>query len=373
MAKKELTLRDRFLEIKNRYDRKTWLKMFIGTAFVLIAILGCIIYRNVTNSTSAADEGFTMPWSGSYTFRHPLTGGPIDEEMKTFPQVFGVMIENSTDAWPLSGLEDAFLVFEAPVEGGIPRFLAFFEEGQDVAKIGPVRSARPYYIDWADEFDAVYAHVGGSPEALDKLRADAIAADLNEFFQGEYFWRDNLRYAPHNVYTSSQLLRSALSELKLADPSYGAWTFGDPAAEGSRGNVSVGIDWRSASSYDVLWQYNDLMNNYVRYQGGNEMKVADGDGVSTSNVVVIETDMEVVDTVGRRHMTTIGEGNAAVFQNGKQIEATWKKTSPSERLRLYDKTTGSEIVFVPGSTWIEVVESLGQIIMKTQSDEPIWD
>ncbi|MBI1908238.1 DUF3048 domain-containing protein [Candidatus Uhrbacteria bacterium] len=289
--------------------------------------------------------------------RHPLTGEPMEATLPELPQVFGVMIENSSDAWPLAGLEDAFLVIEAPVEGNIPRFIAFFSEEQDVEKIGPVRSARPYYLDWNDELDAVYAHVGGSPEALGLL-AEYGTIDLNEFYQGEYFYRWGARYAPHNVYTTTDDLRAARDELAPETPVYDAWTFTDGVPSGEEKSLS--IDWTTATAYDVTWDYDAEANAYLRTQGGTGRFLEGSADAVADNVVVMESDVTVVDAVGRRHIRTTGEGSALVAQNGRMIVATWKKDARTDRLRFSD-AEGNEIAMNAGTTWIEVVPSLGQV------------
>src|SRR5690606_23920743 len=133
-------------------------------------------------------------------------------ERSRSPRTVGIMIENHYDARPLSGLADASVVYEAPVEGNYTRFLAVFPEDAEVQKIGPVRSARTYYLDWVSEYpDMLYMHVGGSPDALEKIKTHGIF-DFNEFYRGWYYWRDSGRYAPHNVYTSSALFQKAMDE-----------------------------------------------------------------------------------------------------------------------------------------------------------------
>ena len=116
-------------------------------------------------------------------------------------QPFAVMVENSPDAWPLAGLAKANLVIEAPVEGSITRFLAVIDATTTVDQIGPVRSARPYFVDFANGLQAVYAHVGGSPEALSLIHVLSSFRNLDEFSSGKYFWRSSKRAMPHNTYT----------------------------------------------------------------------------------------------------------------------------------------------------------------------------
>ena len=167
---------------------------------------------------------------GSPTGEVVFDGVRVPADLPEEKLYFAATIDNITVARPQSGISKASLVYEAPVEAGITRFLAIYPEGEDVERIGPVRSARPYFLDWAAEFDALFVHVGGSPEALEKLRAYDMR-DLNEFFNGAYFWRDRSRSAPHNTYTSTEKLIAA-DRKRFADrkpPEVAGWRFKDDA------------------------------------------------------------------------------------------------------------------------------------------------
>jgi len=331
----------------------------LAVVTLLVGVVAFFVSRNVFAPNASVP---LLPIMISEVPRHPLTGEQREDVSEELPQVFAVMVENSYEAWPLSGLNEAFLVIEAPVEGNIPRFISFFYDGQEkVDKIGPVRSARPYYLDWADEFDALYVHVGGSPEALDSIAANGTTHNFDQFFQDEYFWRDTAtRFAPHNVYTSTAFLSSALDEVKLGAPSYGVWVFKDdePAANNF---ISLTIDWASGSSeYDVTWKYANEKNAYDRLQNGIAFKMTGGGAVTAKNIAIVETGMTVVDAVGRRRLTTTGEGKALVYQDGKKVEATWKKPARTDRLRFFT-ADGKEIAMNAGKTWIEVVPSLDSV------------
>lgn len=347
----------KFLQtVKLWVSKKDNLILLIAVSSAVIVMLGVTLFFVLKPAKYQVPmEARPTETQNDQSLRHPLTGVRLEAPVESRPQVFGVMVENSTDAWPLAGLEQAFLVIEAPVEGGIPRFEAFFSTEDTVAKIGPVRSARPYYLDWADELQAVYAHVGGSPEALDLINQEQTL-DLNEFWNGKNFWRDNQRAAPHNAYTSVALLSDALDKLSLSAPTYQAWNFknDNPASDQA---LSLTVDWGSADAYDVTWVYQIDTNTYLRQQNNQTMKTQARESVLANNVVVIASDMTVVDAVGRRHIRTLGEGDAVVMQDGRLILGRWKKPSRTDRLRFYD-ANGNEISMNAGKTWIEVVSSL---------------
>jgi hypothetical protein len=327
-----------------------------GGVMLLIAALTSVVYmlREVPVDESAFPPAIIE--STSEVFRHPLTGVPMASGMTMFPQVFGVMIENSADAWPLSGVDDAFLVIEAPVEGNIPRLIAFYGSDQSVEKIGPVRSSRAYYIDWNTELGGIYAHVGGSPEALALLDERGVF-DLDQFFQSEYFYRDEqTRYAPHNVYTTTDDLQKSVEEIHRVydvteDPQYETWLFQDGISNASDVQT-IHVEWPSSSLYNADWLYTPETNAFTRRQGGGTY--------TAQNIVVIETEIAVIDAVGRKELRTVGTGRALVYRNGETITGTWKKLSPTERLRFYDEA-GKEVVMNAGKTWIEVVDDLDRV------------
>lgn len=332
--------------------------LVVGVLTVLVAlILPRFVYRIDEREASQSKESSTV------LYRHPLTGASLSEPGE-LPQVFSVMIDNHEEAWPPAGIEDAFLVIEAPVEAGISRMLAFYSEEQDVEKIGPVRSARPYYLDWAAELDALYTHVGGSNAALDQI-ASGGTFDINQYWWGDFFWRENgNRYAPHNVFTSTALLRDFYEMREEAGfaPTrlYDVWTFKDP--EPTREESRLHIDFW-APVYVVDWMYDKQVGRYVREQFGEPHVSESGVQITADNVAVVITDVEIIDNVGRREIRTSGEGEGYVLQDGRVIEATWKKPSTSERLKFYDRATGVEIIMNAGVTWIEVVGSEEDIII----------
>ncbi|MBC7708406.1 DUF3048 domain-containing protein, partial [Polaromonas sp.] len=155
------------------------------------------------------------------TVASSLSGLQVDPALNAKP-VTAIMIENSPDSRPQSGLSQANVVFEAIAEGGITRFLALFQD-TNPADVGPIRSVRPYYLQWAMGFDAPLAHVGGSPEALNDIKAWG-ARDLDQFFNSGAYHRINSRYAPHNVYTAVDTLSQLSVSKGFATSLFTPWT-----------------------------------------------------------------------------------------------------------------------------------------------------
>lgn len=309
--------------------------------------------RSVVGGTAtfAATEATS---TASSVARALLDGTPLVAAASSSRPV-AIMVENHVDARPLSGVAAASLVFEAPVEGGITRLLAVFDPTRDVPEIGPVRSARPYYLDWAEELDAVYVHVGGSPEALAKVATTGIR-DLNQFFWDRFFWRSGAREAPHNVYTSTALAREAMKAHAWdTEPSFASWQFvdADPGATATS-TSEVRIPF-SSPSYAVRWRWDPIGGRYLRFVGGAAASDRDGKRHVATNVVVVFAKTAVMDEIGRLRLGTVGSGEAMLFRDGFLEEVQWKKKNAGTRLQFFSKRGGEEVFFRPGTTWVEVV------------------
>lgn len=332
-----------------------------GVACIFVIIMN---FRGIT--VSAPKNTNEQQIIAELIYRDPFTGEARAEAV-TGSRVACVMVENSSDAWPLSGIEDAFMVIEAPVEGGIPRFMACFEEGADVEKIGPVRSARPYYVAWASGFGALYAHVGGSPEALELIAQSNDITDLNEFWNGSSFWRDSARFAPHNAYTSTALLWAAADRLNVPLAQNPGWTYAASTyVQGKQPCDDVAISWQSATSYDVTWTCDPATGTYTRSQGSTVAKTSDNDTYTAANIAIIESDITVVDDVTRRHIVTEGTGNARVCSQGFCRDAIWYKEGVDKPLQFYTSYPDEPFTFAPGKTWIEVVDTLDSVTSGNQ-------
>lgn len=291
------------------------------------------------------------------TVASTLSGLPVDPSVNTRP-VTGVMIENSLDARPQSGLSQANVVFEAIAEGGITRFLALYQDTTPGA-VGPVRSARPYYLQWALGFDANYAHVGGSPQALSEIKTKGVK-DLDQFYNGSSYDRIASRVAPHNVYTSIDRL-VALG----AGKGFTASTFNgfvrkaeSPSKQVTAKTVSITM---SGPLYNVQYDYNPATNSYNRSEGGAAHLDANG-SVQISPKVVVTLIMPYSIQADAKHSNygTIGSGQAYIFQDGVVIAANWTKNSDKEQFSFTD-AAGKTIGLNPGQTWLTAVSAASNV------------
>ncbi|NIV72915.1 MAG: DUF3048 domain-containing protein [Calditrichae bacterium] len=322
----------------------------IGVVLILCAIIIVAFYyygpKSKEEITQGEEEAAII-----YDYRK-LDGLAVEsEQANSIP--WAIMIENHWESRPPSGLSGASIVFEVPVEYGITRFMAIYDSAVEIDEIGPVRSARDYYLDWASEFGALYAHVGGSPKSLEEI-PQANIHDLNQFFNGRYYWRSQDRSAPHNVYTNSELLQKAMRDKWINEAyDYGTWRFKEDRVLEKPGPTEIEVDY-STEEYYVRWEWTSGTNEYLRYNDGELHDDADGTQIRAKNIAVVQTEAYILDREGRLNLRTLGKGKAWVFRDGEVVEATWSKPTAQSRLKFYD-VTGRDIEFNRGSTWVQII------------------
>lgn len=274
----------------------------------------------------------------------PFSGLPLGAEESRRPVV--VTVENASPARPQAGLEYAELVYEFLVEGGITRFLALYY-GDYPKKVGPIRSARPYLLEMASEFDPLYLHVGGSQEAYMLLRELKIH-NLDELGPDRiYFFRISNRSPPYNLYTDLSLLKHLIEEGGSYDiPSW--FSFGPSSSKGDQGEISINY-W---GGYTVSYTYLGEEGRYLRYLNGRPHLTEGGVHLGAHNLLIFFTPTRVLDEAGRLTMELQGKGPLLFFRDGFTIEGHWIKEE--ERTYYVDKE-GAELIFSPGQTWINVV------------------
>ena len=334
--------------------------------FLLVLVGGSIylyIFSNKADNTVNDDNVVVRPTTGITTVS-PLTGLPADSSVANRHTV-AVMIENSPDARPQTGLTSADIVYEAVTEGGITRFMGIFSS-QLPTKAGPVRSARSYFIDWLSEYDSFYAHVGGSPTALSRISQYGIKDYATS---SDAYWREPKAglAIEHTMYTNVQkIYDGAVNNKKWpADGTVSSWKFADPVTTSP---VISDIKLKfSTATYGVEWQYDQLTKKYSRLLAGkaHSDKVS-GDQIKATNIAVIQVTHSAngaySDTGHEAEWTmqTTGSGKAWIYRNGEQVEGTWKKPTRTDRTRFYD-STDTEIPLNPGNTWVEVIPQDGTV------------
>ncbi len=334
--------------------KKEWLVILLLAVIVIGVITGILLARHHPKPAPVSLP--LQPSTSKNTVVSPLTGLQVSPADAKLP-ITGVMIENSVAARPQSGLSQAGVVFEALTEGGITRFLALYQGNQSAVSIGPVRSARPYFIDWLLPFDAGYAHVGGSPAALSEIPTLHMR-DMNQFYYSNYYSRISSRQAPHNVYTN-------LSRLYALESSKG-WTtstftgFPRKAAAPAKTPTAGSINFNpSYGSMAVHYSYDATKNDYLRSEGGSPMIDPDTGKQIAPQVVIA---MVVPRTNGSLDSSNayysdysdIGSGPVYIFQDGTVTQGTWQKSSQRSQIQFMN-ASGQAIPLNPGQTWITVL------------------
>lgn len=366
--------------------------------FFAKAAPGGISLSNTPQATVGANGQLAFDNTLPKTEACPLNGALYSKQQEQWWQKhgpLGVMIENHTDARPQSGLSGADVIYEAVAEGGITRFLAVFY-CQDTGIVGPVRSARTYFVDFASEYGdfPLYAHVGGAnqpgpADALSQLTDYGWTNynDLNQFSIGfPTFVRDENRLGhevafEHTMYSSVDKLwdyAKTSRDLTNVDKDGNSWDknfvpykFTDDTPSSQRPSAqAVHLEfWASAGSgYFVDWKYDPKSNYYLRSNGGtphldNNTKKQ----IAAKNVVVLlmqelNADDGYEDNVHLLYKDT-GTGKAVVFKDGKRINGTWAKDSRTDRTIITD-SSGNEIKFNRGLIWFEILPTDGVLGVK---------
>lgn len=288
----------------------------------------------------------------------PLTGRLVAPDLAARRPI-AVMVDDHWNARPQSGFNAASVVWQAPAEGGIPRYMMVFAEG-DPPAVGPVRSARVYFVEWAAEWDAVYVHVGGSPGAMTLLRQKGqgqLVYDADEFRWGRtHLWRTTDRRPPHNVYTDGEHLRALAERLGADDVDASpAWSFVPDAPLGQR-PAGARIDLADQLNR-VAYRYHRPTNTWRRSVGGKGQRdAADNRVVAPANVVIMEVAFGSLgaNQKGRLEAANVGKGRAWIAANGIVTKGTWRKDSVAEPTRFYD-AAGQPAALAVGQTFVQVI------------------
>ena len=292
----------------------------------------------------------------------PLTGLLVTPEAALQHPIV-VMVDDHPDARPQSGFNAASIVWHAPAEGGTPRYMLVFQE-QVAGSVGPVRSARQYFIEWASEYHAVYVHHGGSPQAKATLAAKGYGQwvyNADGFrWSPRYLWRITERYAPHNVYSDGKHLRTLSTKVGAEDERIKrVWTFGHDLIRKLR---PIGASIKVTFPYGVFtYRYDAATNTYLRFIGSEKRPQVDpGDGkvVAPKNVVVLRMAFGPLNDghpeYHRLEAHNVGEGTAYISTNGITVKGTWKKASQTAPTLLFGPD-GKKITLTAGQTFIEVI------------------
>lgn len=344
-----------------RYWRPTKKQLIIGIPVLLLLIGGgtaaalTLFRKPVEQPVVIHKEEPKVEPPPPTTEPSKLTGVEVEIEKNKLP-VTGVMIENSPDARPQSGLKDAGIVYEAIAEGGITRFLALYQT-EIPEYVGPVRSVRPYYLDFVVPFDAPLAHVGGSAVALQQIRTEGIK-DLDQSFNPAQYQRVSNRFAPHNMYTN----RQALLDLQISK-GWGTSQFTSflrkPESKAAAPDATS-IDFTiSGSLYNPHFDYNPVQNSYNRSMAGKPHFDERANSQISPKVVIALVIPHSYAGIYSVYQTA-GSGEMFVFQDGTATKGVWSKLDRKSQFE-FKAENGEPLKLNAGQTWITVVGLSGSV------------
>lgn len=336
-------------------------KLVFILALLLLVLAGCS--KDKEETVEAAEPGATENPAGPedleeslvLPYKAPFTGVRSAEELTNRPVI--ITINNHPAARPQSGIASADIVYEMVAEGNVTRLLALFQS-EIPEEMGPVRSARDYFIEITKGLDAFYVAHGYSPEAKEML-ANGVVPNINGMqYDGTLFERLSKRKAPHNSYISREHVLEGMEKVKTRTEieKYPPLSFYDSAEEVSGGALASTIDIRYGSSEDFHheYSYNSSTQQYSRTSGGDlTIDAVSGQEVSLANVLVFESNHSTIDSAGRQQIDITSGGKGYLFQAGVMKAIDWQQIDGV----LVPMENGQPAKLVPGNSWIHLVKT----------------
>lgn len=290
------------------------------------------------------------------------------EEAKQEPQIqifsgndrsIAVMIDNQSSARPQANLNEAYMVYDIIVEGGLSRMMALYK-GKDLEKIGPVRSSRHYFLDYALENDSIYVHFGWSPQAesdITKLKVN----NVNGLTESSTFWRVKDKKAPHNAVTSTEKVLAAAKRFGYRTESTEESVLHYVAEENTLDRedaiVATNITIPYSKYYRAGFVYNEETKRYTRYEDKKEQVDWDTkEPITTKNIIITfakNTDLKDGTDKGRQNLQNIGDLEGYYITNGKAIKIICSKSSRTEKT-VYKDLQGNVIDVNDGNTFVQI-------------------
>ena len=299
----------------------------------------------------------------------------VDVNSKTRP--YAVMINNNHSAWPQCGLKDAYLVYEIIAEGGITRMMALYKDKLP-EKIGSVRSARHYFIEYAEENDAIFVHWGGSPQAYSRINRGTNSLD-GIALEGSVFFRDK---SLKRAYEHTGFVDLAKAKKYADNKGYTRDTEKDLLLNYSGAEIDLSTNTESTSANEVTLKYSNYHTTSYEYDAENKVykrsmsgkanvDLETGEQYTAKNIIVYKVKNYTLndgENKGRQDLDNIGSGSGYYISCGYAIPITWEKTSHSGQT-VYKYANGEEIVVNDGNTFIQIMPIDSDITIEPLQEE----
>ena len=344
-------------KLRKKTRRKLLIFIIVGIILIASGVTVLVLNRKDVDTPKVSDGG-TEPKVETPVKKVQV----IDLESKSRP--YAVMINNNSAVWKYqSGMNDAYIVYEMLVEGGITREMALFKD-KDTAKIQSIRSSRHYFLDYALENDAIYVHWGWSPQAQSDISSLKINNINGLTYEGSYFFRDKTVKAAyeHTGYTTMEKIKAATAKLKYRTTTdsksllaYSAETIDMDSMDGVVDAKYVEIPF--SGSYSAKFYYDDATKEYKKSQNNTEIiDYTSKERITTHNIIVYNVGYKTIDSYGRQNMDNIGSGTGYFISEGKAIPIKWEKKSRSGKT-TYMLPNGEELSVNDGRTYIALQPS----------------
>ena len=282
----------------------------------------------------------------------------VDEDSKKRP--IAVMYDNNVGYNAQAGLQDSYLNYEIIVEGGLTRIMALFKD-KDISLIGPVRSSRHYFLDYALESDAIYCHYGWSEFAKKDISALGVN-NINGLTNNNAYWRDNKIAAPHNVFTDTNTLYDQAKKYSYSLETsnwqvlnYDTEKVNLNSEDNTNNVVTNNINLKYSNYHTTSYQYDSTNKYYLRFMDGKEhLDKTTTQQLHYKNIIIMKVTNRSIDSYGRQDLDTVGTGEGYYITNGYAIPIKWSKTSRNSKTK-YLNENGDEIKVNDGNTFIQII------------------
>ena len=341
-------------------------KILIAILLVLIIAAGALLAMRYFQDQSVGEETLNTKIENKEEEKKPVTFSGTDRPI-------AVMIDNHQNAMPQANLSEAELVYEMIVEYGETRLMAIYK-GDDLDKIGPIRSARHYFVDYALENDAIYVHYGESPQAEEAIQRYGLPS-INGINESEdLFWRVDDKYAPHNAVTSTKnILEIANREgYRTTSNKESVLNYVVDEVNLDEGQSAIDITIPYSQYNTVRYEYDEESKTYIRYSRDEKQVDWDtGETVTVKNIIIAKVENSTLNDGSdkdRQTIDNIGTLDGYYITNGKAIEIKCKKTSANEQT-VYEDLNGNEIKVNDGNTFIQMCPIDSEIVIEGNSEE----
>lgn len=325
--------------------------------------------------TTAAPETTTAPETEPVAvptpYVNPLTGLPTTVDLSA-QRPAAIMINNLRVACPQQGIAQADVLYECLVEGGITRLMAVISDYTAIGTLGSVRSSRDYYIDMAQNHDALYIHAGGSPQAYSELYSRGInyICGVN-MYTPNTFYRDQTRVNTmgyeHSLMTTGEGLRSGIAykgyRTTIKDGFASPFVFDAEGCSAKTGTEAKHLILNYSTYAIAQMIYSEASNTYYRFQFGSEPHIdgATGEQLNFTNVLILYNAVSAIpgDTSGRLAVETTGTGKGWYVSGGKAIAIKWQKDTRDSVIQLTTES-GEQLKMAPGKTFVSILPTTAE-------------